>query len=96
MLAFVNRSVHLKSGDIAPGFTADSTIGKISLSQFKGRYVILYFYPKDMSPGCTIQANEFRTLYNELLKEKIEVIGVSKDYLELIYKTFLEMNLNLK
>ena len=82
ILASVNRAVNLKSGDIALGFTADSTIGKISLSQFTGQYVILYFYPKDMSPGCTMQANEFGKLYKELKKRKVEVIGISKDSLE--------------
>ena len=82
IIVFANRSVNLKPGDIPPDFTGESVIGKISLSQFKGQYVILYFYPKDMSPGCTMQANEFRKLYNELQKQKVEVIGISKDNLE--------------
>ena len=82
IITFASRVGVLKLGDTAPDFNADSTIGHISLSKFKGQYVILYFYPKDMTPGCTIQANEFSRLYKEMKKYKVEVIGISKDNIE--------------
>lgn len=67
-------------GDIAPDFTAPTDDGKeISLSQFKGRYVVLYFYPKDNTPGCTREAISFRDRHEELEKEGAIVIGVSSD-----------------
>ena len=58
----------LKIGDKAPIFAAESTNKKISLTDYKGKYLVLYFYPKDSTPGCTIQANEFSNLYNEFKK----------------------------
>lgn len=71
---------HLKPGDTAPAFTAKDQNGNdVSLSAFKGKKVILYFYPKDLTPGCTTQACNFRDNAS-LLKEKgFEVIGVSAD-----------------
>ena len=69
----------LKIWDDAPDFSMDSTIGKISLSQFKGKGVVLYFYPKDMTSGCTVQAREFSRLFNEFKNIELEIIGVSKD-----------------
>lgn len=69
----------LKIGDKAPIFKAESTNQSISLSDYKGKYIVLYFYPKDMTPGCTVQANEFSSLYNEFKKIDVEIIGVSRD-----------------
>lgn len=70
----------LKEGDKAPGFTAKNQNGKeISLSDFQGKNVILYFYPKDDTPGCTAEACSFRDDYRDLLKEGFEVIGASTD-----------------
>lgn len=70
----------LKEGDKAPDFTAKNQNGEeISLSAFKGKKVILYFYPKDDTPGCTAEACSFRDDYQSLLKEGFEVIGVSTD-----------------
>ncbi|HEY0668247.1 MAG TPA: thioredoxin-dependent thiol peroxidase [Sphingobacteriaceae bacterium] len=70
----------LKEGDKAPQFTAKNQNGEvISLSDFQGKNVILYFYPKDDTPGCTAEACSFRDDYQSLLKEGIEVIGVSTD-----------------
>jgi peroxiredoxin Q/BCP len=71
---------YLKVGDIAPDFTAKNQDGKdITLSQFKGKKVILYFYPKDDTPGCTAEACNLRDNYEELTKKGFEVIGVSPD-----------------
>ena len=71
----------LKMGDIAPEFKSDSTNGELSLDTFKDRNIVLYFYPKDLTPGCTIQAKEFSILYPEFKKLNTEIIGVSKDNL---------------
>jgi len=70
----------LKPGDKAPAFTAKNQHGEtISLSDFKGKKVILYFYPKDNTPGCTTEACNFRDNYQSLLADGFEVIGVSTD-----------------
>jgi len=70
----------LKDGDKAPDFTAKDQNGKtVSLSDFKGKTVILYFYPKDDTPGCTAEACDFRDNYQSLLSKGFEVIGVSTD-----------------
>ncbi|MDB5030474.1 thioredoxin-dependent thiol peroxidase [Mucilaginibacter sp.] len=70
----------LKTGDKAPDFTAKDQNGKsVSLSDFKGKTVILYFYPKDDTPGCTAEACDFRDNYQSLAGKGFEVIGVSTD-----------------
>lgn len=69
----------LKVGEPAPDFEAlDQNGRKISLSFFIDRYVVLYFYPKDFSYGCTIETKEFSSIYNEI-KDFAEIIGVSSD-----------------
>ena len=70
----------LKEGDKAPGFTANDQNGKaVSLADFAGKKVILYFYPKDDTPGCTAEACDFRDNYQSMLSKGFEVIGVSSD-----------------
>jgi peroxiredoxin Q/BCP len=70
----------LKEGDIAPNFTAKDQNGNdVTLSSFKGKNVILYFYPKDDTPGCTLEACSFRDNYQSLVGQGFEVIGVSTD-----------------
>jgi thioredoxin-dependent peroxiredoxin len=70
----------LKEGDKAPAFTAKDQNGKeVSLADFKGKKVILYFYPKDDTPGCTAEACSFRDNYQSMLSKGFEVIGVSTD-----------------
>ncbi|MBU0697542.1 MAG: thioredoxin-dependent thiol peroxidase [Bacteroidetes bacterium] len=67
-------------GDTAPIFTANNQNGKpVSLGDFKGKKVILYFYPKDNTPGCTAEACDFRDNYQSLTSKGFEVIGVSTD-----------------
>jgi thioredoxin-dependent peroxiredoxin len=69
-----------KEGDKAPDFTAKDQNGNtVSLSDFKGKTVILYFYPKDDTPGCTAEACSFRDNYQSLLGKGFAVIGVSID-----------------
>jgi len=78
----------IKVGNPAPGFTAKDQDGKnISLNSFKGKKVILYFYPKDDTPGCTAQACNLRDNYSELIKKGFIVLGVSSDD-ELSHKNF--------
>ncbi len=70
----------LNIGDKAPEFTLEDKDGKtVSLSDFAGKKVVLYFYPKDNTPGCTRQACAFAGLYGEFQKEGVEVIGISRD-----------------
>ena len=72
--------VTLKEGDKAPDFSGkDQNGNKVSLSDFKGKRVILFFYPKDMTPGCTAEACNLGENYSELQKRGFEVIGVSAD-----------------
>lgn len=70
----------LKIGDKAPNFTLKDSKGQdVSLSDFFGKKVVLYFYPKDNTPGCTRQACAFGAVYGEFQKKNVEVIGISKD-----------------
>jgi len=70
----------LKEGSKAPAFKAVDQNGKtISLADFKGKKVILYFYPKDDTPGCTAQACNLKENYNELIDKGFQVVGVSTD-----------------
>lgn len=73
-------NLKLKEGDIAPGFTAAASGGgKVSLSDFQGKNVVLYFYPKDDTPGCTKEACAFRDDFAALAKKGAVVLGVSID-----------------
>lgn len=64
----------------APDFSLTDKNGKeVSLSDFLGKKVVLYFYPKDNTPGCTRQACAFAGLYNQFKEKNVEVIGISKD-----------------
>jgi len=73
--------VELEKGKEAPEFEAESTHGRIKLSQFRGKKVILYFFPKAFTPGCTRETQKFAQLYEEFKKLNAEVIGVSVDSL---------------
>ena len=70
----------LQIGDQAPDFTAPNQHGDtVQLSDFRGKKVVIYFYPKDDTPGCTAQACNLRDHYSELQQEGYEVIGISGD-----------------
>jgi peroxiredoxin Q/BCP len=70
----------LKEGQMAPAFTAKDQEGNdVSLAQFAGKTVVLYFYPKDDTPGCTAEACDFRDNYQGLSAKDIVVLGVSVD-----------------
>ena len=71
---------HLTIGDAAPVFEGkDQTGHSITLEQYRGKKVVLYFYPKDDTPGCTAEACDFRDNENTLKAKGIQVIGVSAD-----------------
>ena len=70
----------LDIGMKAPDFTLSDQDGHaVSLSDFRGRKVVLYFYPKDNTPGCTRQACAFAAAYEEFTQKNVTVIGISKD-----------------
>lgn len=80
----------LKEGDQAPGFKGvDQDGNPISLDDFKGHKLVLYFYPKDSTPGCTSQACNLRDNYDYLLKNGYKVVGVSADS-EKSHKKFID------
>ena len=80
----------LKKGDRAPDFTGKDQDGKeIKLSDFKGKKLVLYFYPKDNTPGCTAEACDLRDNYNRFESMGYKVLGVSKDN-EKSHKSFIE------
>ena len=70
----------LKVGDIAPEFEMEDQNGKlVSLKEMRGKRVVLYFYPKDMTPGCTVESCNLRDNHTKLQSEGFEVVGVSAD-----------------
>ncbi len=70
----------LEPGDKAPDFTQPTDGGgTLSLKSLRGKKVVLYFYPKDLTPGCTKEACDFRDAFPALKRKKVEIIGVSKD-----------------
>ncbi|MEZ5955144.1 MAG: peroxiredoxin [Hyphomonas sp.] len=71
----------IKEGAKAPDFKMESTDGPIRLSSFKDKFLVLYFYPKDDTPGCTTEAIDFTALGKEFAKAGAVVVGVSKDTL---------------
>lgn len=73
----------IEVGKAAPDFTLQNQEGEnISLSDFKGQNVVLYFYPKDMTPGCTTQACDFRDNYDAFKDLNTVIIGISPDPIE--------------
>jgi peroxiredoxin Q/BCP len=72
--------ITLKAGDKAPNFEAKDQDGNtLKLSDYKGKKLVLYFYPKDNTPGCTAQACNLRDNYELLQKQGYEILGVSQD-----------------
>ena len=71
---------HLKVGDKAPEFDIKDQNGKVhKIADYQGKKIILYFYPKDLTPGCTVQSCDLRDNYESLKADGFEVIGVSAD-----------------
>ncbi len=81
----------LAIGDKAPDFTLSTDVENktVTLSQLKGKKVVLYFYPKDNTPGCTKEACDFRDNFAEFRKHNVEIFGISRDSLK-SHKKFKE------
>jgi thioredoxin-dependent peroxiredoxin len=80
----------LKPGDKAPDFSVNDQDGnKVSLSDYKGKKVVLYFYPRDSTPGCTAEACNLRDNYEIFQEKGYEILGVSSDD-EASHKKFIE------
>lgn len=73
----------------------DSDGVEIRLDRFKGRWLVIYFYPKDDTPGCTTEAKEFTALHHQFLSEGCDVVGVSKDSCESHKKFIAKYNLGI-
>lgn len=68
------------AGQMAPDFMLEASNGEqVKLSDFRGKHVVLYFYPKDMTPGCTTEACDFRDAYGVFQKKDTVILGVSPD-----------------
>ena len=73
-------SLNVKVNDKAPEFTLPDQNGKeVSLKDFRGRYVVLYFYPRADTPGCTVEACEFRDSYRKIQNTGAAILGISPD-----------------
>jgi peroxiredoxin Q/BCP len=80
MAALAADPIPPATGTVAPAFTLTSQEGaKVSLSQFKGKWVVLYFYPKDFTSGCTIEAHNFQRDLDKYTQKNAVIVGVSVD-----------------
>jgi len=88
-------SKQIGEGDPAPKFNLKGSDGKMhSNAEFKGKYFVVYFYPKDDTPGCTAEACSFRDVNDEIRKLGAEVIGISKDSVDSHNKFISKRKLN--
>lgn len=69
----------LSIDDKVPNFSLASTEGTFNLKDYTGKYLVLYFYPKDSTPGCTREGQDFRDLYADFNKRNAEIFGISRD-----------------
>jgi thioredoxin-dependent peroxiredoxin len=84
-------------GSMAPDFTLSSQEGKkVSLHDYRGQWVVLYFYPKDMTPGCTIEAHNFQRDQKEYDTRKAAILGVSVDSVDSHVEFCTKENLTFK
>ncbi len=82
----------LEVGQKAPDFILEDTHGnRVSLKDFLGKKVVLYFYPRDNTPGCTRQACAFRDVYQGFVDRNVQVVGISKDSIQ-SHQKFVEKN----
>jgi len=96
MIIMADKIIELKVGDLAPDFCLKDKDGKkVCLSDFKGKHVVVYFYPKDNTPGCTTEAIGFTGILPELQKLNAEVIGISPDSPESHAKFIQKKNLKV-
>ena len=85
----------LELGDKVPNFEAESNSGSVSLYDIKDKNIVIYFYPKDMTSGCTVEAKEFSELVKDFEKKETLVFGVSKDSLNSHNKFIDKENLKI-
>lgn len=91
----MTESITLETGDTAPEFTLSDQDGKhLSLSDYRGKKVIVYFYPAASTPGCTTQACDFRDSLNSLASAGYQVLGISKDKLPALVKFTTDESIN--
>lgn len=84
----------ITEGDQEPKFELNDADGKqVKSSDFKGKKHVVYFYPRDFTPGCTVEADEFSKEYKKFQKHGIEIIGISKDDVESHKKFVDKMNI---
>ena len=86
----------IAEGAPAPDFTVETADGPVRLADFKGKTLVLYFYPKDDTPGCTREAQDFTALAPEFAKAGATVVGVSKDSLKAHGKFAAKYDLGVK
>ncbi len=87
----------LKVGETAPHFSLPSSSGEtVKLNAFKGQKVVIFFYPKDDTPGCTIEACEFRDRSDEISAQGTKILGISPDNQESHDKFISKFNLNFE
>lgn len=80
LFAFATDATIPAAGSAAPGFTLPSQEGQqVSLDQFKGKWVVLYFYPKDFTSGCTVEAHNFQRDLDKYTQKNAAIVGVSVD-----------------
>ena len=72
----------LTLNQMVPDFTGKTRDGSITLSALRGKNVVIYFYPKDSTPGCTMESKAFRDYYPEFKKANTEIIGISRDSIQ--------------
>ena len=85
----------LQAGDKAPQFSLQNQNDEtVSLTDFAGKKVLIYFYPKAMTPGCTVQAQGLRDVKDELAKKNVEVVGISPDAVKRLPKFVEKESLN--
>lgn len=90
MREFINAYIMISEGESVPKFELQDADGnKVKSSDFKGKKHVIYFYPKDFTPGCTTEADEFSKDYQKFKKSGIEVIGISPDDVD-SHKKFCE------
>ncbi|MGL6042623.1 MAG: peroxiredoxin [Sandaracinobacteroides sp.] len=69
----------IEAGSLAPDFTLETPEGPVSLADFAGKKLVLYFYPKDDTPGCTTEAQQFSALAYDFQASETAIVGISKD-----------------
>lgn len=74
-----NKALSIQVGSAVPVFVANTHVGVFDLSAMRGKNVVIYFYPKDNTPGCTMESKAFRDYYRDFQQENTEIIGVSRD-----------------